>query len=67
MDKPDPYVELSAAMQKLEAQGVPEADIIDAAFRLAVTAARLYGPEAVSHTLLDMADVVAAATEPPAP
>ena len=27
MDKPDPYAELSAAMQKLEAQGVPEADI----------------------------------------
>jgi hypothetical protein len=55
-------------MQKLEAQGVPQADIIDAAFRLAVTAAaRLYGPEAVSHTLLDMADVVAAATEPPPP
>jgi hypothetical protein len=68
MDKPDPYAELSAAMQKLEAQGVPEADIIDAAFRLAVTAAaRLYGPEAVSYTLLDMADVVAAATEPPPP
>jgi hypothetical protein len=44
MDKSDPYAELSAAMQKLEAQGVPEADIIDAAFRLAVTAAaRLYG------------------------
>ena len=55
-------------MQDLEAQGVPEADIIDAAFRLAVTAAaRLYGPEAVSHTLLDMAEVVAAATEPTAP
>jgi hypothetical protein len=39
--------------------------IIDAAFRLAVTAAaRLYGPEAVSHSLLDMAEVVRAATEP---
>ena len=36
MDKPDPYAELSAVMQDLEAQGVPEADIIDAAFRLAV-------------------------------
>jgi len=46
-------------------QGVPEADIIDAAFRLAVTAAaRLYGPEAVSHSLLDMAEVVRAATDP---
>jgi hypothetical protein len=55
-------------MQDLEAQGVPEADIIDAAFRLAVTAAaRLYGSEAVSHGLLDMAEVVAAATEPTAP
>jgi hypothetical protein len=43
MDKPDPYAELSAVMQKLEAQGVPEADIINAAFTLAVTAAaRLY-------------------------
>jgi hypothetical protein len=37
MDKPDPYAELSAVMQDLTAQGVPEADIIDAAFRLAVT------------------------------
>jgi hypothetical protein len=37
MDKPDPYAELSAVMQDLTTQGVPEADIIDAAFRLAVT------------------------------
>jgi hypothetical protein len=29
-----------------------------------VTAALRYGPETVSHTLLDMAEVVAAATEP---
>jgi hypothetical protein len=65
MDKPDPYAELSAVMQDLAAQGVSEADIIDAAFRLAVTAAaRLYGPEAVSHSLLDMAEVVRAATDP---
>jgi hypothetical protein len=28
MDKPDPYAELSAVMQDLTAQGVPEADII---------------------------------------
>ena len=64
MDKPDPYAELSALMQDLEAQGAPEADIIDAAFRLAViAAARLYGPEAVSHSLLDMAEVVRAATD----
>jgi hypothetical protein len=55
-------------MQKLEAQGVPEADIIDAAFRLSmIAAARLYGPEVISNTLLDMADVVADATEPPVP
>jgi hypothetical protein len=64
MDKPDPYAELSAVMQDLAAQGVPETDIIDAAFRLAVTAAaRLYGPEAVSQSLLDMAEVVRAATD----
>ena len=65
MDKPNPYAELSVVMRDLAAQGVPEADIIDAAFRLAVTAAaRPYGPEAVSHSLLDMAEVVRAATEP---
>ena len=65
MDKPDPYAELSAVMQDLAAQGVSKADVIDAAFRLTVTAAaRLYGPEAVSHSLLDMAEVVRAATEP---
>jgi hypothetical protein len=65
MDKPDPCAELSAVMQDLAAQGVSEADVIDAAFRLAVTAAaRLYGPEAVSHSLLDMAEVVRAATDP---
>jgi hypothetical protein len=65
MDQPDPYAELNVVMRALEAQGVPEADIIDAAFRLAViAAARLYGPEAVSRSLLDMAEVVAAATEP---
>jgi hypothetical protein len=64
MDKPDPYAELSALMQDLGVRGVPEADVIDAAFRLAViAAARLYGPEAVSHSLLDMAEVVAAALE----
>src|SRR5687767_10382302 len=39
MDKPGPYADLSAVMQDLAAQGVPEADIINAAFRLAVTAA----------------------------
>ena len=51
-------------MQDLAAQGVPETDIIDAAFRLAVTAAaRLYGPEAVSQSLLDMAEVVRTATD----
>jgi len=61
MGKPDPYAELSAVMQDLAAQGVSEADVIDAAFRLAViAAARLYGPEAVSHSLLDMAEVVRA-------
>jgi len=55
-------------MRALEAQGVPEADIIDAAFRLAVTAAaRLYGPEAVSRSLLDMAEAVAVAMDPAAP
>jgi hypothetical protein len=65
MDKPDPYAELSAVMRDLAAQGVPEADVIDAAFRLAaIAAARLYGPEAVSHSLLDMAEVVRAATDP---
>jgi hypothetical protein len=54
-------------MQDLEARGVPEADVIDAMFRLAViAAARLYGPEAVSHSLLDMAEVVAAVTDPTA-
>jgi hypothetical protein len=65
MDKPDPYAELSAVMRDLAAQGVSEADVIDAAFRLAVVtaAARLYGPEAVSHSLLDMAEVVRAATD----
>jgi len=68
MDKPDPYAELSALLQDLEARGVPEADIIDAAFRLSVTAAaRLYGPAAVSDSLLHMAEVVAAATEPNTP
>ena len=67
MDKSDPYAELCALMQDLEARGVPEADVIDAAFRLAViAAARLYGPEAVSHSLLEMAEVVAAALEPAA-
>jgi len=61
MDKPNPYAELSAVMRDLAAQGVSEADVIDAAFRLAVTAAaRLHGPEAVSHSLLDMAEVVRA-------
>jgi hypothetical protein len=66
MDKPDPYAELCALMQDLEARGVPEADVIDAMFRLAViAAARLYGPEAVSHSLLDMAEVVEVATIQP--
>ena len=65
MNKPDPYAELSAVMQDLAAQGVPETDIIDAAFRQAVTAAaRLYGPEGVSQSFLDMAEVVRAATDP---
>src|SRR5688500_20157506 len=65
MDKPDPYAEPSAVMQDLAAQGVPETDIIDAAFRLAVSApARLYGPEAVSPRLLHTAEVEQAATDP---
>ena len=51
-------------MQDLAAQGVSEADVIDAAFRQAVTAAaRLYGPEGVSQSFLDMAEVVRAATD----
>jgi hypothetical protein len=59
--------ELCALMQALEARGVLEIDVIDAMFRLAViAAARLYGPEAVSHSLLDMAEVVAAVTDPTA-
>ena len=61
MDRiPDAYAALRATAAALEAEGVPDGDIIDALFRLAVvSAARLYGSESVSHSLLDMAEVVA--------
>jgi hypothetical protein len=61
MDKPDPYVELCQVMQDLEVRGVPSADIIDAALKLAVTAgARLYNAEAMACSLRDVAEVIEA-------
>jgi|tagenome__1003787_1003787.scaffolds.fasta_scaffold17601003_1 hypothetical protein len=58
MDKPEPYAALSTVMQDLEAQGVPDVEIVDAAFRLALMgAARLYGPEA-AHSLRDVAEMM---------
>lgn len=59
MDKPNPYAALTAVMQELQAQGVPDTEIIDAAFRLTVAAAaRLYGTEAAAHALRDVAEMM---------
>jgi hypothetical protein len=58
--RPDPYAALKAAAQELERQGVGASEIIDAAFRLSVNAAiRIEGPDVVSATLRDVAELVA--------
>lgn len=61
MDRiPDAYAALRATATALEAEGVPDGDIIDALFRLAVLGATAkHGHEAVSFSLHDMAALVA--------
>ena len=59
MNKPDPDAELYRLMRYLEVRGVPDADIIDAALKLAVTAsARLYGVEAIACSLREVAEMI---------
>jgi hypothetical protein len=58
--QPDAYAALMAVAQDLERQGVGVEQIIDALFRLSVNAAiRIEGPDVVSATLRDVAELVA--------
>jgi hypothetical protein len=58
--RPDAYAALKAVAQDLERQGVSVEQIIDALFRLSVNAAiRIEGPDVVSATLHDVAELVA--------
>lgn len=61
MDRiPDAYAALRATAVALEAEGVPDGDIIDALFRLAVRGATAtHGHQAVASSLQDMAALVA--------
>jgi hypothetical protein len=60
----DPFEELRSLAGELEARGVPNAEIVDACFRLAVTAAtRMNGRETVALALYDMAALVAGEKE----
>jgi hypothetical protein len=57
----DVYGELGDLMRDLERRGVPDVEIIDAAFRLAMMgAARIYGTEAAAHSLRDVAELMEA-------
>jgi hypothetical protein len=59
------HAELLDLMASLVMRGVPIADVIDAGFRLTITAvSKLYGNEAAGETLADMNEAVEACQEP---
>jgi hypothetical protein len=64
----DAYGELRELMVSLVTRGVPVDDVIDAGFRLTITAvARMRGTDAASIALDEMAELVEACHEPEPP